>query len=71
MLIGCNRMDDGVPVKNRSRTSEDRKIINVEASVVESVNEYAEELEGRLGFQPTFSQTLKYIVNELRGRKKL
>jgi len=67
-------MDDGIPIKKtRSRGaggSDDRKVVNIEASIVDAVNEYAEDLEDQLGFVPTFGQTLKYIVNELRGRKK-
>ena len=64
-LIGVNRMDDGIKAKG----GEERKVINVEASLVDEVNEYAEELDERLGFKPTFSQTLKYIVKELKKRK--
>lgn len=64
-------MDDDIPVKprrSRSEDSEPRKVINVEASLVEEVNEYAEDLEEKLGFRPTFSQTLRFIVKELRKK---
>lgn len=70
-LIGVNRMDDGIPVKSRRKRAVaegERKVINVDAGVVEVVNEYAEGLEDKLGFRPTFAQALRYIVHEL-GKK--
>ena len=69
-LIGVGRLDDGVPVKRRTRMSDDgaRKVINVEAVLVDEVNEYAEKLEEKFGFKPTFSQALRYVLKELRSK---
>ena len=73
-LVGVNRIDDGdVPVKRRRRQSSEeaveRKVINVDAALVEEVNEFAEDLEGRFGFKPTFAQALKFILKELKNKK--
>lgn len=72
-LVGVNRIDDGdTPVKRRRQPSAEggaRKVINVEAELVEAVNGYAEELEDRFGFKPTFSQALRFILKELRNKK--
>lgn len=70
-------MDDGIPIekgKRRRRRSGDenageRKVINVEAALVDEVNDYAEGLEDKLGFKPTFQQALLYIMHELRKMK--
>lgn len=68
-LIGVNRIDDGIPVKGRRSENGERKVINVDAGLVDEVNDYAEELEDKLGFRPTFSQALRYVLKELRSKK--
>ena len=76
-------MDDGIPLdkdkdkdkgdgrrrRRRSEGNSERKVINVEAALVEEVNEYAEELEDKFGFRPTFTQAMMYILKELKQRK--
>lgn len=72
-LVGVNRIDDGdAPVKRRRRPPAEggeRKVISVEADLVDEVDRYAEELEDRFGFKPTFAQALKFILKELRNKK--
>jgi hypothetical protein len=76
-LVGVSRIDDGIRegIKEREKKlgelvkKSERKVINVEADLVDAINEYAEELEDRFGFKPTFAQALKFILKELRNKK--
>jgi hypothetical protein len=72
-LVGVKRIDDEErPIKRRAGYGEgngERKVINVDAELVEEVNEFAGELEDRFGFKPTFAQALRFILKELRNKK--
>lgn len=62
-LVGVNKMDRAEPTKS------ERKVINVDAELVDEVNLYAEELEDKFGFRPTFTQAMRFILKELRNKK--
>jgi hypothetical protein len=47
------------------KTGEARyKNISVDADVIALLNSKADELEGRFGFRPTLSQTVRYLVRK-------
>lgn len=69
-LVGVNRIDDGDARRRKPlEESVERKVISVDAELVNEVNQFAGELEDRFGFKPTFAQALRFILKELRNKK--
>jgi hypothetical protein len=46
----------GEPLKYRN--------ISVDADIVDIINQTAQELQGKFGFKPTISQTLRHLLNK-------